>query len=214
MTFSLTILGCSSAMPTATRSLSSQVLEINQQYYLIDCGEGTQIQLRKFRIPFARINHVFISHLHGDHYYGLPGLLSSFNMMGRTGVLNIYAPAALEEEITTKKSLFIEELNFPINFNSLNFSEPQIIFEDKKVQITSFPVKHRIPTCGFLFRETQKERNIIKAKIADFNLSIKEIVAIKKGADYEDYNGQIIKNETLTLPPRDTRSYAYWADTV
>ena len=214
MTFSLTILGNSSAIPTSKRFPTAHVLNVREQLFLIDCGEGTQIQLRRFRIKFAKIKHIFISHLHGDHYYGIFGLLSSYNLLHRKIDLHIYAPPELEKILTNKYSpVQIEQLGFKIIFHNQE-AKHKIIYEDKNIIIESFSLKHRIPTWGFVFKERQKPANIIKEKITQYNLSIADIVKIKYGADFIDENNEIILNKNLTFPPKKPRSYAFCSDTI
>ncbi len=215
MPFQLTILGSSSAMPTSERYPTAQVLNVLGRFFLIDCGEGTQHQLRKNKINFTKINHIFISHLHGDHFFGLIGLISTMVLLGRKTELHIYAHSELQRY--TKFQLEFLETNdpgFAIIFHPLNFKRPQVIFEDKKLKITSFPLKHRISCCGFRFEEQPKEANIIKENIKLYNIPIREIKHIKAGADFETEEGKIIPNEKLVIPARKPRSYAYCSDTA
>jgi ribonuclease Z len=212
MTFSVTILGSNSALPTTKRYPTAQALNVSERFFLIDCGEGTQLQLRKNKIKFSRINNIFISHLHGDHVFGLIGLISTFGLLGRTNDLHIYAHSDLEKILQPQIDYFCNELKFTPVFHHLNTKEPEQIFEDKNITVTSFPLKHRVPTCGFLFKEKQKEPNIKKEAIAKYDLSISEIVRIKKGEPlYED--GKLIPPEELIIPPPDPRSYAFCSDT-
>lgn len=211
MSFILTILGSNSALPTSKRFSSAHVLNVHERFYLIDCGEGAQIQLRKNKLSLSKINNIFISHLHGDHYYGLFGLISTFSLLGRTNDLHIYTHLGLEKKINI---VFSEsELNFKIIYHKLNSDEPEIIYEDKVLTVKSFPLKHRIKTCGFLFKEKSKHRNIIKDYIEEYKISIKDIVKIKSGADYITSDGETIPNKELTIPPYKPRSYAYCSDT-
>lgn len=214
MSLTLTILGSSSALPTSKRFSTAQVINMLERFFLIDCGEGTQIQMRKFKIPFGKINNIFISHLHGDHFFGLLGLISTFNLIGRENDLNIYCPADLENILNCQFNYFENNLSFKIIYHPLNFDNPEIIYEDNKLTVKSFPLKHKIPTCGFLFEEKQKPRNIIKEKIEQLHISIKDIVKIKQGDDFVANNGKIYKNEDLTLPPVKPLSFAYCSDTA
>ena len=223
MSFSITILGSSSGLPTSKRFTTAQVVNVHERFFLIDCGEGTQIQLRRNKIRLAKINHIFISHLHGDHYFGLFGLLSSFSLLGRTQDLHIYSHPNLRKIlqwqlnprlIDTEKFAADETLPFNIVFHSLNYQSPELIYEDKRMEITSFPVIHRIPTCGFLFKEKPKLLNIKKEVIKQYNLSIAEIVQIKKGADYKLDDFTIIKNSEMTFEASPAYSYAFCTDTV
>jgi ribonuclease Z len=179
---------------------------------LIDCGEGTQLQLRNNRIKFSRINNIFISHLHGDHVFGLIGLISTFGLLGRTNDLHIYAHSDLEKILQPQTDYFCKDINFDVIFHYLNTKEPELIYEDKNVEVTSFPLKHRIPTCGFLFREKPKEPNIRKEAILKYNLGIADIVKIKKGEPLYIDNEPVAEKELL-IPPPSPRSYAFCSDT-
>ncbi len=214
MAFELTILGSSSALPTSERYPTAQVLNASGRFFLIDCGEGTQIQIRRQKIAFGKIRHIFISHLHGDHYYGLIGLISTFNLLGIKNDLHIYSPSQLKGILQPQLNLLKAGLQFNIIFHPLNFKKPELIFEDKVIEVISFPLKHSINCCGFLFREKIKERNIKKEYIQEFNIPIAQIRAIKQGADFETENGKIIPNEQLTTPPPPPVSYAFCSDTA
>jgi ribonuclease Z len=209
----VTILGSSSALPTSGRYPSAHVLNAHERLFLIDCGEGTQMQLRKTRIRFAKINHIFISHLHGDHIFGLYGLLSTFSLMGRENPIHLYAPEKYEAILKTHLSDFDIKLSFRIDFIPLYGNDPLKILDDKYLTVTSFPLKHRIPAYGFLFREKLSERNIIAECIEKYQIPLVRIPAVKKGEDFITTDGKIIKNEELTLPPRQPLSYAYCSDT-
>jgi ribonuclease Z len=209
----LTILGSSSALPTSERYPSAHVLNVHERLFLIDCGEGTQMQLRRTRIRFAKINHIFISHLHGDHVFGLYGLLSTFSLMGRENPIHLYAPGNYENILKSHLSDFDINLSFKIDFIPLSSKNPVIILDDKYITVTSFPLKHRVPSFGFLFREKTSERNIIKESIDKYNIPLVRISAIKKGEDFITPDGTVIKNEDITLPPRAPMSYAYCSDT-
>jgi len=153
MSFEITILGSSSALPTSKRFPSAHVVNIHERFFLVDCGEGTQIQLRRFHVKFFRIDHILISHLHGDHFFGLPGLLNTYNLLGRLKDLHLYGPPSLQEFINAIEHFILHHLSYKIVFHSLNFSEKELIYENKLLKIFSFPVIHKIPTCGFLFEE-------------------------------------------------------------
>ena len=210
----LTILGSSSALPTSERYPSAHVLNVHEHLFLIDCGEGTQMQLRKCRIRFGKINNIFISHLHGDHVFGLYGLLSTFNLMGRTVPLSLFAPASYMAKLSLHLHDFDINLNFQIDFHPLAGKEPVQIFENKHMTVTSFPLKHRIEAFGFLFREKPAERNIIRERIEELGISVAQIRAIKKGSDFVAADGRLIKNSDLTLDPEPPLSYAYCSDTA
>jgi ribonuclease Z len=212
--FELTILGTSSALPTSKRYPTAHVLNICERFFLIDCGEGTQIQLRKYSIKFSRINHIFISHLHGDHYYGLIGLLSTFALLKRKNDIHIYAHSQLPVILKIQLEYLQNDIIYKIIWHPLNFKRKMVILDDEKVMITSFPLKHRIPCCGFLFTEKSGLKNIIKEKITEYNIPIKDIQYIKNGADFIDPKGKVIPNEDLTLPLKTPRKYAFVTDTM
>ncbi len=209
----LTILGSSSALPTSERFPSAHVLNAHERLFLIDCGEGTQMQLRKNRIRFSKINHVFISHLHGDHIFGLYGLLSTFSLLGRKNILNLYAPENYMEILHSHLADFDIHLSYEINFTGLCGKDPVMILDDKYLTVTSFPLKHRIATFGFLFREKITDRHILKEAIDRYQIPGIRIPAIKKGEDFILDDGKVIPNEELTVPPSAPRSYAYCSDT-
>lgn len=214
MTFIVTVLGTSSALPTSKRFPSAHLLNADEHFFLIDCGEGTQMQLRKYKCKFARINHIFISHLHGDHIYGLPGLLSSFAMLNRHHDLHIYAFADIEKILSNQFTYAKQPLPFPIIYHPLNSKREELLYENEKISVHSFPLKHSVPCCGFIFREKHRLLNIKKEAIEKYAIPIKNIYAIKKGHDYTLENGTTIANKELTLPPYQPRSYAYCADTM
>jgi ribonuclease Z len=209
----LTILGSSSALPTSERYPSAHVLNAHERLYLIDCGEGTQMQLRKCRIRFSKINHIFISHLHGDHIFGLYGLLSTFSLMGRKRPIRLYAPENYKTLLFSHLQDFDITLSFEIDFVPLSGKDPVLILDDRYITVTSFPLNHRVPCYGFLFREKQADRNIIKESIAAYNIPQARIPAIKKGADFTASDGKVIRNEEITLPAPVPLSYAYCSDT-
>jgi len=210
----LTVLGSSSALPTSKRFPSAHVLNAHERLFLIDCGEGTQMQLRKCKIRFGKINHVFISHLHGDHIFGLYGLLSTLNLMGRENTLSLYAPENYLPMLNSHLTDFDINLNFEIDFVPLTGKDPVNIYDDKYITVTSFPLKHRIETFGFLFREKPAVRNIIKDCIIKYSIPTSKIPGIKKGQDFVTKEGAVIKNEELTISPIDPLSYAYCSDTM
>lgn len=214
MALKLTILGSSSATPTSERYPTAQVLDASGRFFLIDCGEGTQIQIRRQKIGFGKIKHIFISHLHGDHYYGLIGLISTFNLLGLKNDIHIYSPSQLKDIIQPQLDFLKGDLQFKVIFHPLNFKKPQLIFEDKRVEVVSFPLKHSINCCGFLFREKEKEANIKKECIQQYNIPIAQIVKIKQGADFITEEGETIPHEVLTTPPPQPLSYAFCSDTA
>ena len=212
-TFELLILGSSAATPTSTRNPTAQLLNIAERFFLIDCGEGTQIQLRKYKTRFQSINQIFISHLHGDHFLGLPGLLASMNLLGRVNDLTIYAPKELEEIINTIHRLSDSHLNYQLHFVHTQDKVKQKIWEDEKVEVYSIPLQHRIATTGFLFQEKPLPRTIDKYKLEKLDVSFAEIHKLKQGFDAIDNNGNTIPNHSLTFDPPKTRSYAFCSDT-
>ena len=214
MSFSLTVLGSSSALPTSKRNPTAHVINIHEHFFLIDCGEGTQMQMHKFNINRSKINHIFISHLHGDHIFGLFGLFSTYNLLNRKNDLNIYAHPEMIHTINYYKENFGLNLTYNIIIHTFKAKKSSLIFENKHLTVETIPLKHRIPTVGFLFREKEKPKNISKEVIKQYNISIKDIVKIKQGADFITDSGEIIKNEILTLPPYKRRSFAYCSDTV
>ncbi|MCX7954890.1 MAG: ribonuclease Z [Bacteroidales bacterium] len=207
--FSLKILGTSASIPTSKNFLSSCVVKYNESYYLIDCGEATQFRLFEYKIPIMKINNIFISHLHGDHYFGLFGLLSTYQLLNRTGTLNIYAFEELKPII---EKVIGKDFQFNINYFNLNNSYEKI-YEDKNIEVFSFPLKHTVKTCGFIFAEKPQMLKIKKEKINEYKLSISDIRRIKAGEDYITNDGKIIPNAELTYPPLPLRKFAYLIDT-
>ena len=209
----LTILGSSSALPTSERYPSAHVLNVHERFFLIDCGEGTQMQLRKNRIRFSRINHIFISHLHGDHVFGLYGLLSTLSLMGRKNPLSLYAPENYRMILAGHLQDFDINLGYEIDFVPLAKSGASVILDDKYLTVESFPLLHRIPAFGFLFREKTADRNVIRDCISRYAIPTVRIPAIKKGSDFVTQEGIVIPNRELTTDPPEPLSYAYCSDT-
>ena len=213
MRFSVTILGCNSALPTSERNPTAQVLNVSERFFLVDCGEGTQMQLRKNKIRFTRISHVFISHLHGDHCFGLPGLLSTLGLLGRTADLHIYGPSDTEKVFGPILAFFCRDMKYKVCFHSVDTDKSELVYEDKRVEVFSIPLTHRIPACGYLFREKEAERHIIRESLDFYNIPVKWIPLIKKGLDYVSEDGTVIPNSVLTKPSAKARSYAFCSDT-
>jgi len=214
MPFQLTVLGTSSALPTSNRYPTAQVLQVLGRFFLIDCGEGTQTQMRKYKIGFSRINHIFISHLHGDHIFGLIGLISTLALIGRTNDLHIYSHSELQKFLLPQVDfLYDDELPFKIIFHPLNFRKEQKIYEDSKVTIYSFPLDHRIPTCGFRFEERPVLPNLLAKKIEQYQIPIRERQRIKEGGDFLTSDGQLIPHSELTATRFKARSFAFCSDT-
>ncbi len=214
MTFQLTILGSSSAIPTSEKYPTAQVLKVHERFFLIDCGEGTQIRLRKFRINFSRIRHIFISHLHGDHFFGLPGFILTRNLLGIKSDIHIFAHQNLEEMLDPLLKHLKGELSFRINFYPLNFRDPEKIISDKDLDVVSFPLRHSVPCCGFLFREKEFLPSFKKEKIKEYNIPLRLIQSIKEGADFLTSEGILIPHSEMTMPPPAPRSYAFCTDTA
>ncbi|MGB5666516.1 MAG: ribonuclease Z, partial [Maribacter sp.] len=192
---------------------TSQILEVKNHLFLIDCGEGTQVQLRKNKIKFSRINHIFISHLHGDHFFGLPGLISTFRLLGREKTMHIYGPKGIKEAITLLLKLGDSWTNYPLIFHELNSKEPQLIFEDEKVTVETIPLNHRIYTNGFLFKEKPAERKLNIKAVAKYKIDKCYFQNIKNGKDFTFDDGTMISNKKLTFDPPKPKSYAYCSDT-
>ncbi|MFH0759127.1 MAG: ribonuclease Z [Bacteroidota bacterium] len=213
MSFELSILGSSSALPTSKRFPTAHLLKVDERFFLIDCGEGTQMQLRRFGHNPARIHHIFISHLHGDHVFGLFGLLSTMGMMGRQSAVHLYGPDALKP-MMEQHSLYFGPPPFGLHFHAPS-EEPGIhLFEDDKITVTAVPLKHRTLTYGYIFREKRRALNVRKEKIAEYGLGIADLVKVKQGKDHITVEGKVISNHEITLPPYRQRSYAYISDTV
>ena len=214
MNFSLTILGSNSAIPAHGRFPSAQVLNIQEDLYMIDCGEGAQIRLSDFKIKRSKINQIFISHLHGDHVFGLPGLLNSFSLAGRKAPLDIFAPSGLEEMIDVIFETTQAHKTYEINFHVVDTEKHKLIFENKKIKVYSIPLQHRIATTGYLFKEKPFSKNIIPEKIAEHDIPFSKIKEIKDGADFTAEEGIVIPNHELVFEGKKPRSYAYCSDTV
>tara|TARA_R110002073_G_scaffold40547_5_gene115019 strand:+ start:126661 stop:127617 length:957 start_codon:yes stop_codon:yes gene_type:complete len=215
MSIKLTILGCHSATPRTFAHPTAQYLEINNRSFLIDCGEGTQVQLRKYKIKFSKIDHIFISHLHGDHFFGLIGLISTFGLLNRQNDLHIYGPKGIQEIINLQLKLANCWLKFGLHFHELEATSTELIFEDANVEVSTIPLEHRIYTNGFLFKEKLGERKLnIKAINQISEIDICDYQNLKNGRDFVKENGDVIANIELTFNPSKQLSYAYCSDTV
>lgn len=210
----LNILGCYSATPRTITNPTAQVLEINNQMYLIDCGEGTQVQLRKHKIKFSRINHIFISHLHGDHFFGLIGLISTFSLLNRPNDLHIYGPKGIKDIILLQIKLSKSYTKYNLFFHELEAETSELIFEDDKITVHTIPLKHRVYANGFLFKEKPGLRRINIDAATEQNIDVCYFNKLKQGSDLKQANGNVIKNETVTFDPLPTQSYAFCSDTV
>lgn len=213
MNFEVTILGSGAAVPTLRRNPTSQYVVCNDRHILIDCGEGTQMQIRNYGIRFQRLTHILISHLHGDHFFGLVGLLSTMHLMGRDKGITVYGPKELESIIKSQLEIGGAKLDFDLQFVATDPKNSQLIFEDKLIEIHSFPLKHRIPTTGFLIREKAKEFNLNSEAIKGSGLKIEHFHLLKKGEDVLDEDGQIFRFKDYTFPPKASYSYAFCSDT-
>ncbi len=210
----LTILGCYAATPRTITNPTSQLLEIKNRMFLIDCGEGTQVQLRKNKIKFSKINQVFISHLHGDHFFGLIGLISTFSLLGRTTDLHIYGPKGIKEIVILQLRLSNSWTNYGLFFHELESNESVVVFEDDKVLITTIPLKHRVYTNGFLFQEKAGERKLNMDAVLNYEIESCYYQKIKNGKDITLEDGRVIPNTELTFDPIQPKSYAFCSDTV
>ena len=212
--FEVNILGCGSALPTTRHFASSQVVNIREKLFMIDCGEGAQLQLRRSKLKFSRLNHIFISHLHGDHCFGLMGLISTFGLLGRTATLHIYAHEELEKILTPQLEFFCKGMSYSVEFHAINPTKAAVIYDDRSVTISTIPLKHRIPTCGFLFQEKQTPNHIIRDMVDFYKIPVFELNRIKNGEDYVTPDGTVVPNHRLTTPSDPARSYAYCSDTI
>lgn len=214
--FDLYILGCGSALPTTRHNPTAQVLDVRDKLFMIDCAEGTQLQLRKQKLKFSRLNHIFISHLHGDHCFGLPGLLSTFNLLGRTATLHIYSPyERLEELMRPWLSYFCAEMTYEVVFHAVDPKVAAVVYEDRTLTVETIPLRHRVPCCGYLFREHDPRPHIRRDMIDFLEVPFHAINTIKAGADWVDANGKVWKNSKLVVPHEEkARTYAYCSDTL
>jgi ribonuclease Z len=214
MSLSLTILGCHSATPRVNAFPTSQYLEINNRHFLIDCGEGTQRQMRKYKVGFSKIDHIFISHLHGDHFYGLVGLLSTYGILSREKELHIYGPKGIKEVTLLQLKTSQSHAKYPIIFHELKSKESELIFEDDKISVRTIPLNHRVYTNGYLFTEREKPRKLHIDNISNYEeIGRADYLNIKAGKDVELSTGEIVPNDELTLPPKKALSYAFCSDT-
>ena len=212
--FEVNILGCGSALPTTRHFSSSQVVNIREKLFMIDCGEGAQLQLRRSKLKFTRLNHIFISHLHGDHCFGLMGLISTFGLLGRTATLHIYAHKELERLLAPQLEFFCKGMTYDVAFHVIDPSKAEVIYDDRSVSVSTIPLKHRIPTCGFLFQEKKTPNHIIRDMVDFYQVPVFELNRIKNGEDYVCPDGTIVPNHRLTRPSAPARSYAYCSDTI
>jgi len=212
--FEVNILGCGSALPTTKHVLSSQVVNLREKLFMIDCGEGTQLQFRSMKLKFQKLNHIFISHLHGDHCFGLPGLISSLGLLGRTNDLHIYAHADAGKIFQPVLDYFCKDLSYKVIFHAFNPAKSEMIYEDRSLTVSTIPLNHRIPCAGFLFEEKPKSPHIIREMIDFHQVPVSRIAAIKEGADFVTNEGEIVPNRIFTRPAEPSHKYAYCLDTA
>jgi len=212
--FDVYVLGCGSALPTLRHFPASQVLNVHEKLFMIDCGEGTQQQMRKMRLSFSRLNRIFISHLHGDHCFGLIGLISTFSLLGRTATLHIHAPAELETLLTPLLAYHCHGAAFAVEFHPFNGKQPQLIYDDRSVSVTAIPLRHRLTCCGFLFKEKPPLPHIRRDMIDYLGIPYFEINRIKQGGSWTRDDGSIVPHKRLVTPAAPPRSYAYFSDTA
>ena len=212
--FNINILGCGSALPTTRHLATSQIVDLRDKLYMIDCGEGTQVQMRRMRVRFGRLDHIFISHLHGDHCFGLPGLISTLGMLGRTGELVVHGPKEVETYLRPVRDLFCRGMEFEVRFNPVDTRSHSLVMEDRSLSVYSIPLKHRIPTCGYLFAEKPKEAHIIREMTDFYQVPVRCMKDIKQGQDYVTPEGEVVPNSRLTRPAAPPKRYAFCSDTA
>ena len=211
--FLVYILGCGSAMPTLRHNPTSQVVSLRGKQFMVDCGEGTQLQLRKAHMHFSKIQAVLISHLHGDHCLGLIGMMSTFGLLGRTTPLHVYAPAELEPLLLLQKKMFCDNIEYEVVFHALDTTRAKVVYEDRSLTIQTIPLDHRVPCCGFLFREKPTLPHIRREMIDYLEIPVSQINNIKNGADWTRADGTVVPNSELVTPADAPRAYAYCSDT-
>ena len=212
--FNINILGCGSALPTTRHLATSQIVDLRDKLYMIDCGEGTQVQMRRMRVRFGRLAHIFISHLHGDHCFGLPGLISTLGMLGRTGELVVHGPKEVETYLRPVMDLFCRGMEFEVRFNPVDTRSHSLVMEDRSLSVYYIPLKHRIPTCGYLFAEKPKEAHIIREMTDFYQVPVRCMKDIKQGQDYVTPEGEVVPNSRLTRPAAPPKRYAFCSDTA
>ena len=211
--FRVHILGCGSALPTLRHYPSAQIVEVREKLFMVDCGEGVQMQLRRCHVRFTKVSHVFISHLHGDHCFGLIGMISTFGLVGRTATLHIHANELLNDMLQRQMALFCHDLGYEVVFHPLDATRRDIIYEDRSLTVETIPLTHRLPTCGFLFREKPLLPHIRRDMIDFYQIPTSQIQNIKNGADWTLEDGSVVPNARLVTAADAPRSYAYCSDT-
>lgn len=214
MNFELNILGCGSAKPTTRHQPTSQILNVRGKFFLIDCGEGVQTQMQKMGLSMMNIGHIFISHNHGDHVFGLPGLVGTMDLLGRTAELHVHGPLQVGDFIDFLLKTFYTDIGYKLIFHPVDVHQHTLVYEDRSITVYSIPLQHRLPTCGYLFKEKPGLPHIRREMIDAFNIPVSQINNIKAGASWTTVDGTIIPHERLTTPAKPPRSYAYCSDTV
>ena len=214
MDFELNILGCGSAKPTTRHQPTSQILNVRGKFFMIDCGEGVQTQMQKMGLSMMNIGHIFISHNHGDHVFGLPGLIGTMDLLGRTSELHVHGPLQVGDFIDYLLKTFYTDIGYNVIFHPVDVHQHALVYEDRSITVHSIPLQHRLPTSGYLFREKPGLPHIRREMIDAFNIPISQINNIKAGASWTTEDGTIIPHERLTTPANPPRSYAYCSDTV
>ncbi len=214
MDFELNILGCGSAKPTTRHQPTSQILNVRGKFFMIDCGEGVQTQMQKMGLSMMNIGHIFISHNHGDHVFGLPGFIGTMDLLGRTSELHVHGPLQVGDFIDYLLKTFYTDIGYNVIFHPVDVHQHALVYEDRSITVHSIPLQHRLPTCGYLFREKPGLPHIRREMIDAFNIPISQINNIKAGASWTTEDGTIIPHERLTTPANPPRSYAYCSDTV
>jgi len=212
--FEIDILGCGSATPTTLHNPSAQVVNIREKLFMVDCGEGTQLQIRRNRLRFGRLNRIFVSHLHGDHCFGLIGLISTLGLLGRTGDLYIHSVAGLEEILRPQIEFFCKDNPFEVKIETFDPQQSEVIYEDRSLTVKTIPLRHRVPCAGFLFGEKEKEAHLIPDMIKFYDIPVSELPGIKQGGDFVTADGKLIPHSHLTRPAERARTYAYCSDTA
>ncbi len=211
--FRVHILGCGSALPTLRHYASSQVVELRDRVFMLDCAEGTQMQLRRCRVRFTKLSHVFITHLHGDHCFGLIGMISTFGLLGRTATLHVHAPKELGHELERQIAFFTHDLGFAVEFHPVDTTSKAVIYEDRSVAVETIPLQHRMPCCGYLIREKSLLPHIRREMLDFYHIPVSQVNNIKNGADWTTPEGEFVANSRLVKPADQPRSYAYCSDT-
>ncbi|MBQ8713301.1 MAG: ribonuclease Z [Prevotella sp.] len=211
--FRVHILGCGSALPTLRHYPSAQIVEIREKLFMVDCGEGVQLQLRRCRVRFTKVGHVFISHLHGDHCFGLIGMISTFGLLGRTAKLHVHANEQLGDMLRRQMDFFCRDLGYEVEFHAIDASQRKVVYEDRSLTVETIPLTHRLPTCGFLFREKPSLPHIRRDMIDFYGIPTSQIMNIKNGADWTLEDGTVVPNERLVMQADQPRCYAYCSDT-